>query len=58
VHTDAPPDPMPEPGAPMILQSWDMLMSKRWEADVHCEGQVEDPEVRDVLTESDHQSNL
>jgi pimeloyl-ACP methyl ester carboxylesterase len=47
--TDTPPDPMPEPGAPMILQSWDMLMQKRWEDDVHCEGQVDDPQVRDVL---------
>lgn len=46
---DAPPEPMPEPGAPMILQSWDTLMNKRWQADVRCEGQLDDPEVREVM---------
>jgi pimeloyl-ACP methyl ester carboxylesterase len=47
--SDAPPDPMPEPGAPMILQSWDMLMNKRWQADVRCDGQLEDPDIREVM---------
>ena len=47
--SDASPDPMPEPGSPMILQSWDMLMNKRWQADVRCEGQLDDPEVREVM---------
>jgi pimeloyl-ACP methyl ester carboxylesterase len=47
--SDAPPDPMPEPGAPMVLQSWDMLMRTRWENDVRCEGQVDDPSVREVM---------
>lgn len=47
--SDAPPDFMPEPGAPMILQSWDTLMNKRWQADVRCEGQLDDPEVREVM---------
>ncbi len=46
---DAPPDPMPEPGAPMILQSRDMLMNKRWQADVRCEGQLEDPRIREAM---------
>jgi pimeloyl-ACP methyl ester carboxylesterase len=32
--SDDPPAAMPEPGAPMILQSWDMLMNRRWQADV------------------------
>ena len=47
--SDASPDPMPEPGSPMILQSWDTLMNKRWQADVRCEGQLDDPEVREVM---------
>ncbi|MCC7348074.1 MAG: alpha/beta hydrolase [Variibacter sp.] len=47
--SDTPPDPMPEPGAPMILQSWDFLMGDRWENDCHCEGQVEHAEIRDVM---------
>lgn len=47
--SDTPPDPMPEPGAPMILQSWDFLMRERWENDVRCDGQVEHPEIRDVM---------
>ncbi len=47
--SDAPPDPMPEPGAPMILQSRDMLMTRRWENDVRADGQVEHPEVREVM---------
>lgn len=47
--SDAPPDPMPEPGAPVILQDWDTLMNKRWQADVRCEGQVEDPGIREAM---------
>jgi len=47
--SDAPPDPMPQPGAPVILQSYDMLMKRRWENDVHVDGQVEHPEVRDLM---------
>lgn len=46
---DAPPHPMPEPGAPVILQSRDMLMKQRWENDVRADGQVEHPEVREVM---------
>lgn len=46
---DAPPDPMPEPGAPMILQSRDMLMNQRWQADVRCEGQLDDSGIREVM---------
>jgi pimeloyl-ACP methyl ester carboxylesterase len=47
--SDAPPDPMPEPGAPMILQSREMLLTRRWENDVRAEGQVEHPEVREMM---------
>jgi pimeloyl-ACP methyl ester carboxylesterase len=47
--TDDAPDPMPEPGAPTILQTRDFLMQKRWMADVRCEGQIEDAEIRDVF---------
>jgi len=46
---DVPPDPMPEPGAPVILQSRDMLMIRRWESDVRADGQVEHAEVREVM---------
>jgi pimeloyl-ACP methyl ester carboxylesterase len=47
--SDTPPDPMPEPGAPVILQSYDMLMKRRWENDVRADGQIEHPEVREVM---------
>jgi len=47
--SDTPPEPMPQPGAPVILQSRDMLMVKRWENDVRADGQVEHPEVREVM---------
>lgn len=46
---DTPPEPVPEPGAPMILQSREMLMEKRWQADVRCEGQLEDPGIREAM---------
>jgi pimeloyl-ACP methyl ester carboxylesterase len=47
--SDDPPPTIPEPGAPMILQSWDMLMNRRWLADVRCEGQIEDPDIREIM---------
>jgi pimeloyl-ACP methyl ester carboxylesterase len=47
--SDTPPAQMPEPGAPVVLQSWDMMMKQRWEDDVRCEGQVDDPAVREIL---------
>ena len=47
--SDTPPEPMPQPGAPVILQSYDMLMKRRWENDVRADGQIEHPEVRDVM---------
>lgn len=47
--SDAPPDPYPEAGAPMILQSRDMLMRDRWEKNCLSEGQVEHPEVRECM---------
>jgi len=46
---DSPPQPMPEPGSPMILQTYETLMIKRWQDDVHCDDQVDDPEVRAVF---------
>jgi pimeloyl-ACP methyl ester carboxylesterase len=46
---DTPPEPMPQPGAPVILQSYDMLMKRRWENDVRADGQIEHPEVRDLM---------
>src|SRR5690606_11602130 len=47
--SDAPPEQMPEPGAPTILQTREFLFEERWQADVHAEGQIEHPEIRDVL---------
>ena len=47
--SDDPPATIPEPGAPMILQSWDMLMNRRWQADVRCDGQIEDADIREVM---------
>ena len=47
--SDAPPDPMPEPGAPVILQSREMLMNGRWQDHVRASGQIEHPEVRDMM---------
>lgn len=46
---DDPPAQMPEPGAPVILQTKEMLLEKRWRNDVRCDGQVDDPEVREVM---------
>jgi pimeloyl-ACP methyl ester carboxylesterase len=43
------PEPMPEPGSPMILQTYETLMIKRWRDDVHCDDQVDDPDVRAVF---------
>jgi pimeloyl-ACP methyl ester carboxylesterase len=42
---DEPPVPMPEPGAPTLLQTREFLLHRRWQDHVHCEGQIEDPEV-------------
>jgi pimeloyl-ACP methyl ester carboxylesterase len=47
--SDTPPEPFPEPGAPMILQSWDMLMEKRWANDCRSEGQIEHPAIREFM---------
>jgi pimeloyl-ACP methyl ester carboxylesterase len=47
--SDMPPDPMPEPGAPVILQSREMLMNERWQDHVRAPGQIEHPEVRDIM---------
>lgn len=46
---DEPPATIPEPGAPVILQTKEMLLAKRWQNDVRCDGQVDDPEVREVM---------
>ena len=40
---------MPEPGAPTLLQTREFLFEERWQADVRAEGQIEHPEIRDVL---------
>jgi pimeloyl-ACP methyl ester carboxylesterase len=42
---DEPPAEMPERGAPTILQSREFLLHRRWQDNVRCEGQLEDPEV-------------
>jgi pimeloyl-ACP methyl ester carboxylesterase len=47
--SDAPPAQVPEPGAPMILQSRDFLLHKRWQDNVHGKGQLEDPAVCDEM---------
>ena len=47
--SDTPPDPMPEPGAPVILQSRAMLMNERWQNHVRASGQIEHPEVREIM---------
>lgn len=47
--SDRPPDPMPEPGAPVILQSREMLMGERWQNHVRASGQIEHPEVREIM---------
>lgn len=47
--SDTPPDPMPEAGAPVILQSHDMLMNQRWQNHVHAPSQIEHPEIREIM---------
>jgi len=44
-QSDTPPEPMPEPGAPVILQSHDMLMNQRWQNHVRTDGQIEHREI-------------
>jgi pimeloyl-ACP methyl ester carboxylesterase len=46
---DKPPTTFPEPGAPVILQTRERLEKERWLADVKCDGQIDDPSVRDVM---------
>lgn len=47
--SEAPPAQMPEAGAPMILQSREFLLHRRWQDNVQCEGQLEDPGVCDAV---------
>jgi pimeloyl-ACP methyl ester carboxylesterase len=47
--SDTPPHPMPEPGAPVILQSREMLMNERWGHHVRASGQIEHTEVREIM---------
>ena len=47
--SDEPPATMPEPGAPMILQTRERLEKERWLADVKCQGQIDDDSVRDEM---------
>lgn len=42
---DKPPAQVPERGAPTLLQTREFLLHNRWQDHVHCEGQLEDPEV-------------
>ncbi len=42
---EAPPAQMPEPGAPTLLQTREFLLDRRWRDHVHCDDQIEDPEV-------------
>ncbi len=46
---DEPPATMPEPGAPMIMQTRERLEKERWLADVKCQGQIDDDSVRDEM---------
>ena len=46
---DEPPSELPEPGAPVILQTKEMLLEKRWAADVRCPGQLDDPGVPEIM---------
>jgi pimeloyl-ACP methyl ester carboxylesterase len=46
---ETPPAQMPEPGAPMILQSREFLLHRRWQDNVRCDGQLEDPAVCDAV---------
>ena len=48
-RSEEPPAVVPEPGAPMILQSREMLMERRWADNVGCESQIEHPEVREIM---------
>ncbi len=48
-QSDTPPEPMPEPGAPVILQSYDMLMIQRWQNHARTQGQIEHAEIREVM---------
>lgn len=48
-ESDEPPREMPEPGAPMILQSKEFLLHRRWQDHVRCKGQLEDPEVCNAM---------
>ncbi len=42
---DNPPEQMPEPGAPTLLQTREFLLHRRWQDFVRCDGQLEDPDV-------------
>ncbi len=44
---DSPPEQMPEPGAPTLLQTREFLLHRRWQDHVRCDGQLEDPDVCD-----------
>ena len=48
-QSDTPPATVPEPGAPVLLQTRERLEKDRWLADVKCDGQIDDPNVRDVM---------
>lgn len=47
--SDESPSEMPEPGAPMILQSREFLLHRRWQDQVRCKGQLEGPGVCNAM---------
>ena len=47
-NEDAPAQ-MPEPGSPLILQSREFLLHRRWQDHVRCDGQLEDPAICDEV---------
>ena len=47
--SEEPPARMPEPGSPLILQSREFLLHRRWQDHVHCDGQLEDPAICDEV---------
>lgn len=48
-ETDEPPATFPEAGAPTLLQTRERLEQERWLADVHCNDQIDDPAIGDVM---------
>jgi pimeloyl-ACP methyl ester carboxylesterase len=45
---DAPPDPLPQPGLPMVVQTRRVAEEKRWNPYLRCDGQIE-PEMKEII---------